>query len=57
MMEEIQFLNYVMSIGALLLAAAAFWLVFKSEERQEKEIKDLKERINAVAASATEKRR
>ena len=57
MMEEIQFLNYVMSIGALLLAAAAFWLVFKSEERQEKEIRELKERINAVAASATEKRR
>lgn len=56
-MEEIQFLNYVMSIGALLLAAAAFWIVFKFEERHEKEIKDLKERISTVAASATEKRR
>jgi hypothetical protein len=56
-MEEIQFLNYIMSIGALLLAAGAFWMVFKSEEKQAREIKDLKERINAVAASATEKRR
>lgn len=56
-MEEIQFLNYVMSIGALLLAAGAFWMVFKSEERQAREIKDLNEKIRAMAASANEKRR
>lgn len=56
-MEEIQFLNYVMSIGALLLAAGAFWQTFKSEEKANEQIKDLKERINTLADRASDKKR
>ena len=56
-MEEIQFLNYIMSMGALLLSAAAFWLVWKSEEKANDKIKDLKERINTLADRASDKKR
>lgn len=48
-MEEIQFFNYIMSILGLLLAAAAFWTVWKNEDRRDEEIKDLRERINTAA--------
>lgn len=50
-MEEIQFFNYLFSILAVVLSAYAFYSTNKAEERQEKEIKVLKERINFLADS------
>lgn len=51
-MEHIQFLNYILSIAAVLLAGAAFWIVWSTEEKREHDLQDLRERINTVARSA-----
>lgn len=57
MMEEIQFLNYILSILAVLLSAGAFWLTSKAEERHSREIRELREKIKLVADRAESKKR
>lgn len=47
-MEEIQFLNYIMSLGALLVAALAAWNSFKSSDTFDWELKDIREQIRIL---------
>lgn len=47
-MEEIQFLNYVLSILAALMAGASLWNSFKQQEQHEREIKDLRDKIRLL---------
>ena len=47
-MEQIQFLNYVLSIVAVLLAAYAFWSSFRQDEKNEWQFKDLREQIRLL---------
>lgn len=56
-MEEIQFLNYIMSILAVLLAAWAFRMSFKIDEKYEWQIKDLRDQIRLLKESKENGRR
>jgi hypothetical protein len=47
-MEEIQFLNYILSILAFLMATWAFWSSFKQDEKYEWQIKDLRDQIRLL---------
>lgn len=47
-MEEIQFLNYILSILAFLMAAWAFWSSIKQDEKYEWQIKDLRDQIRLL---------
>lgn len=53
-MEQIQFLNYILSIGAVLLSAWALWNSFRQDDRVEWQIKDIREQIRLLR-NATEK--
>lgn len=47
-MEEIQFLNYIFSIVAVLLSGAALRMVFKNHELHEKDMKDIRDKIRQL---------
>jgi hypothetical protein len=48
-MEEIQFLNYILSVMAVLVSSASLWLAWKLEQRHESEVKQLYDRIRALS--------
>lgn len=56
-MEEIQFLNYILSILAFLLAAWAAWNTFRQEEKSEWQIKDIRDQIRLLKESNDGKRK
>ena len=56
-MEEIQFLNYILSILAFLMAAWAFWSSFKQDEKYEWQIKDIRDQIRLLKESDNGKRK
>jgi phage baseplate assembly protein gpV len=56
-MEEIQFLNYILSILAVLLAAWAAWNTFRHEDKTEWQIKDIREQIRLLRNSQENKKR
>ena len=50
-MEEIQFFNYLFSIGALLLSAISIWIAIQADKMKEewkKEAKHLNEKIDGI---------
>ena len=50
-MEEIQFFNYLFSIGALLLSAISIWIAIQADKMKEewkKEAKYLNEKIDGI---------
>lgn len=51
-MEEIQFLNYILSIVSVLLAAWALWVVFRHEDKTQYQIRDIREQIRLLRNSA-----
>jgi hypothetical protein len=56
-MEEIQFLNYILSICAFLMAAWALWNTFKTDEKNEWQIKEIRDNIRLVKESIDAKRK
>ena len=51
-MEEIQFLNYILSISAVLLSAWALWNSFKQDKNIDWHLKDLREQIRVLKNSS-----
>lgn len=51
-MEQIQFLNYILSIGAVLLAAWAAWNSFRQDDKWDWQMKDIREQIRLLKNSA-----
>lgn len=50
-MEEIQFFNYLFSIGALILSAISIWIAIQADKMKEewkKEAKYLNEKIDGI---------
>lgn len=46
---NIQFVNYILSILAVVFGFGALWIVLGNESRRDEEMKDLRERINTLA--------
>lgn len=47
-MEEIQFLNYILSLIAVLLAAWAAWNSFKQDDKWDWQVKDIREQLRLL---------
>lgn len=45
---NIQFVNYILSILAVVFGFGALWIVLSNETRRDEEMKDLRERINTL---------
>lgn len=56
-MEEIQFLNYILSILAVLLSGASLRMMFKHQELHEREIKDLRDKLRQMVEASQPKKR
>jgi hypothetical protein len=56
-MEEIQFLNYILSIMAVLLAGASLRMMFKHQEHHDREVKDLRDKIRQLVEASQPKKR
>lgn len=51
-MEQIQFLNYILSLVSVLLAGWAAWNSFRQDDKWEWQVKDLREQIRLLRNSA-----
>lgn len=59
-MEEIQFLNYLFSIGALVLSGISIYIAIQADkikEEVQKELKDVHDKIRVIKDSAPTSRR
>jgi high-affinity Fe2+/Pb2+ permease len=56
-MEEIQFLNYILSLIAVLLAVYAVWISHNTEKNSQWQIKDLYDQIRFLKNSSNDKGR
>jgi hypothetical protein len=54
---NIQFVNYILSILAVVFGFGALWIVLSNETRRDQEIKDLRERINTLSRVDDNKKR
>jgi putative exporter of polyketide antibiotics len=53
-MDQIIFVTYILSILSVLLSAVAVWLVFKSDEKIDKNVQVLQNQISTIRDSYTE---
>lgn len=59
-MEQIQFFNYLFSIGALVLSVISIYIAIQADkikEELQKELKDVNDKIRIIKDSASNSRR
>lgn len=53
-MDQIIFVTYILSILSVLLSAVAVWMVFKSDEKIDKNVQVLQNQISTIRDSYTQ---
>lgn len=54
-MDQIIFVTYILSILSVLLSAVAVWMVFKSDEKIDKNVQVLQNQISTIRDSQGDK--
>ena len=54
---NIQFVNYLLSILAVVFGGIALWIVLGNESQRDQEIQDLRERINTLIRMENNKKK